>query len=98
MEDWDFRALMYTTTPVMPKLLPMDGDAIRYWILGKFKEKQEELITVLQVSKRQVHFSFDLWTSPHYRSKLGLVGHYLKYHTSLGSLSIDWSTLRHQHG
>lgn len=56
--------------------LPKDGDTIRNWSLKKLKVRQSELIEALQFSKSLVHFSFDLWTSPHYRSILRIVGHY----------------------
>lgn len=76
VENPKFQAWMCTTTPAISKLLPKDGDTIRNWSLKKLKVRQSELIEALQFSKSLVHFSFDLWTSPHYRSILGIVGHY----------------------
>ena len=74
VENAKFQAWMRTTTPAISILLPKDGDTIRNWILKEFKVRQIELIEALKFSKSLVHFSCDLWTSPHYRSILGIVG------------------------
>lgn len=77
VENTKFQRLMHTSSSSTSRFLPRDGDTIRSWILKEFKIKQEKLITALETSKSQIHFSFDLWTSPHCRSILGVVGHYL---------------------
>ena len=77
VENKKFQAWVQVTTSVASTLLPRDRDTIRNWIIQEFKTRQRDLVTTLQVSKSLVHFSFDLWTSPNYRSILGVVGHYL---------------------
>lgn len=70
----DFLQLLY---PTIEKLIPKSRTTIRGYIMAAFEAKKVKVKLALAKSKSQIHFSFDLWTSPNHLALLGVVGHFI---------------------
>jgi hypothetical protein len=56
--------------------IPTSGNTIRNWIMAAFEKKRDEVKSQLALSRSEIHFSFDLWTSPNHLSIVGIIAHY----------------------
>jgi len=57
--------------------LPSTGDTNRNWILSAYDVARLSVIQQFSKSTLQVHFSFDVWSSPNHRAFFGLIGHWI---------------------
>ena len=72
-----FIAFLKTIFPTIEQLMPKSATTIRKYVLLAFEKRRGVLKLALRCSKSQIHFSFDLWTSPNHLALLGIVGHYI---------------------
>jgi hAT family C-terminal dimerisation region len=73
-----FQTFVRACNPIVADLIPTAGNTMRCWILTRFQKRKTQLKEELCKSMSGlIHFSFDLWTSPNYRSLLGIVAHYI---------------------
>ena len=72
-----FIAFLKTVFPTIEELLPKSAHTIRKYVLLAFEKRKEVLKAAIRRSSTQIHFSFDLWTSPNHLALLGIVGHYI---------------------
>jgi len=81
----------------MPRALPSSGNTIKTWILSQFHRSQSELIGKMALSRSNIHFTFDLWTSPNHRSFLGVVAHWIVQTLRLHSTVLGLQRFRGRH-
>src|SRR4029077_13265049 len=56
--------------------IPTSVNTIRNWIMSAFEKKRDEVKSQLALSRSEIRFSFDLWTSPNHLSIVGIIAHY----------------------
>jgi len=81
----------------MPRAVPSSGTTIKNWILNQFQRSQSELIRMLSRSRSNIHFTFDLWTSPNYPAFLGIVAHWMDDTLKLHSTVLGLRRFRGRH-
>ena len=89
-----FIAFLKTIYPTIEQLLPKSSTTIRKYVILAFEKRKGVLKAALRRSKSQIHFSFDLWTSPNHLALLGIVGHYIDEFGFNRSVCISPSTLQ----
>lgn len=72
-----FIGFLKTLFPTIDQLLPKCSKTIRRYVIKAFERRKKVLKFAIHQSKSQIHFSFDLWTSPNHLALLGIVGHYI---------------------
>lgn len=63
--------------PKIEDILPKCSKTLRSLVILHFEQRKEVLKGILRRSKSQIHFSFDLWTSPNHLALLGIVAHWI---------------------
>jgi len=81
----------------MPSAVPSSGKTIKNWILNQFQRSQSELIRKLSRTRSNIHFTFDLWTSPNHRAFLGVVAHWMDHTLNLHSTVLGLQRFRGRH-
>jgi len=81
----------------MPRALPSSANTIKTWILEQFHRSQQSLARCFRQCRSKVHFTFDMWTSPNYRSFLGLVAHWMDTDYKLQSTVIGMRRINGRH-
>src|SRR5205814_1247023 len=71
IENVYFRELLFYVFPGLTTLLPKARLVIRRWIKEAFNARKERLRLEMAEAHSNISISFDLWTSPNYRSILG---------------------------
>jgi len=77
VEHETFRDLMLYICPALDAVLVRTGKTIRRRILKEFDKARLQIRTELAQAKSQIHFSFDLWTSPNSLAFCVVVAHFI---------------------
>jgi hypothetical protein len=78
VESDRFRRFCETISDDYAKLLPLSHSTVQTWLLSVYQDKKALVIERLRAALSQIHFSFDLWTSP--KQSIGLlatIGHFV---------------------
>lgn len=62
--------------PLAVNKVPKSANTVRADIVKCFQVAKETINQSLQMSKSKIHFTFDLWSSPNYKSIIAIVGHW----------------------
>ena len=81
----------------MPHAIPSSGTTIKNWILNQLQRSQSELISKLSQSRSNIHFAFDLWTSPNHWAFLGVVAHWMDHTLKVHSTVLGLLRFRGRH-
>ena len=81
----------------MPCAVPSSETTIKNWILNQFQRSQSELIRKLSRSRSNIHYSFDLWTSPNHRAFLCEVAHWMDHTVRLHGTVLGLRRFRGRH-
>jgi hypothetical protein len=84
----EFLLILY---PSIESLLPKK-DLLRQWIISLYQSRQLKIKTMLSKSQSQIHFSFDLWTSPNHLALLGIMAHFIDEHAQNQTVSLCLSS------
>lgn len=79
--------------PMIKSLIP-GATGVRQWIMDSFEAKRQEIKNMLAEATSQVHFSFDLWTSPNHLALLGIVAHFVDKQGQCQSVSYPYCAFR----
>jgi hypothetical protein len=63
--------------------LPVSGNTVRSWVLERYRIARKHLRNSMLWCNTEIHISFDLRTSPNYRTFMAIVGHYLNISNGL---------------
>jgi hypothetical protein len=77
VENEHFRVLMYFINLTVELALPRSGNTVRAWILKLYEQHREKIAKMLRDTPYQLHFGFDMWTSPNGLAMLGIVVHWM---------------------
>jgi hypothetical protein len=77
VENPFFRALLLALSTSVASLLPRSHNTVREWIMADFALRKTEIKKMLHESKSDIHYSFDLWTSPNGYGLNGIVAHFV---------------------
>jgi len=81
----------------MPHALRSSANTIKSWILSQFHRSQSELIYKIALSRRYIHFTFDLGTLPNYCSFFRVVAHWIDQTLRLHSTVLGLRRFRGRH-
>jgi hypothetical protein len=76
IESQTFRAILQYVNPYSIQKVPKCGDTVRNHGLKMFNDAKDILITAIKNTRSRIHLSFDLWTSPNYKSLIAIIGHW----------------------
>ena len=99
VESEYFRQMMVYLDVVLDSssFLPKSGNTIRDWVLKDFGKCKEQVLKQLNESERQIHLSFDLWTSPNSLALLGVVAHWMNKDKHLQTTLLGLRRLKGAH-
>lgn len=80
IENAFFRDLLWLLNPSIAALLPYARATLRHWIFAEYERRKMVVKAELSSAVSNIHFSFDIWTSPNYYSILGLYSHFVDRH------------------
>lgn len=72
-----FVEFLKTIYPSIDKILPSATKTIRRWIMEAYEARKVIMKEDLHRAISNIHFSFDLWTSPNHLALIGVVAHYV---------------------
>jgi hypothetical protein len=76
VESQSFRDLVEYLNPLAVNLVPKSGNTCRADIMKCFDVAKLYINESLSTAKSKIHLSFDLWSSPNYKSIMAIVGHW----------------------
>jgi hypothetical protein len=96
VENEHFRGLVYFINLTAEFALPRSGNTVRAWMLKLYNVQRLKIAQMLRESPYQLHYGFDLWTSPNGLAILGIVVHWMdaedrKHDTLVGLRAMDSS-------
>ena len=83
IESPSFRAILQYINPFSISKIPKYSDTIRNYALKAFNAAKDKLVTAIAKAQSHIHLSFDLWTSPNYKSLIAIIGHWTASDLSL---------------
>ena len=94
VESTHFRRFLEVLSP---RLARSSGNTVRNWIITEFKQKQKQIKAQLDSSKRSIHLTFDLWTSPNHLSIVGVHGHFINSQYKVDNVMLGLRRLQGPH-
>lgn len=76
VESPAFRNFVEYLNPLAVNKVPKSANTVRADIMKSFQAAKEIVKQSLHTSKFKIHLTFDLWSSPNYKSILAIVGHW----------------------
>jgi hypothetical protein len=76
VESQTFRNLVEYLNPLAVNLVPKSGNTCRADIMKCFDVAKLYIQDSLSAARSKIHLSFDLWSSPNYKSIIAVVGHW----------------------
>jgi len=95
IESEPFRQLLTYLNSNTLKYIPKTADTIRTHTQSVFHHTKRILIENLSTARSDIHFSFDLWSSPNYKAMIAVVGHWTAKDYSLKTVLLG---IREVHG
>jgi len=76
IEAESFREFVSYLNPYADQHIPKCGDTIRSHAKSLFELAKMSLMESLSNARSEIHYSFDLWTSPNYKAMIAIIGHW----------------------
>jgi BED zinc finger len=76
VESSAFRNFVEYLNPLAVNKVPKSANTVRADIVKCFQVAKKTINQSLQTSKSKIHLTFDLWSSPNYKSIIAIVGHW----------------------
>jgi hypothetical protein len=97
IESEPFRQLLFYINSNAIKCLPRSSDTIRTHTQIVFQQAKEILVENLATARSNIHFSFDLWTSPNYKAMMAVIGHWTAKDYSLKTVLLGIKEVHGSH-
>jgi hypothetical protein len=95
VEAESFRALISQLNPYAIQYVPKSGDTVRAHAKALFEHARVLLKERLSNARSEIHYSFDLWTSPNCKAMMAVIGHWTAEDYSLKTVLLG---IREIHG
>jgi hypothetical protein len=93
----EYQALLCAVNPRADEILIQPGTTVLAHIERSYALHRESIKAQLQAAKSQVHFSIDLWSSPHRKAFLGICGQWVDEHYELREALLGLPNIQHSH-
>ncbi|KID81807.1 Ribonuclease H-like protein [Metarhizium guizhouense ARSEF 977] len=93
----EYQALLCAVNPRADEILIQSGTTVLAHIERSYVLHRENIKAQLQAAKSQVHFSIDLWSSPHRKAFLGICGQWVDEHYELREALLGLPNIQHSH-
>ena len=93
----EYQALLCAVNPKAEEVLIQSGTTVFAHIERSYLRHHEAIKAQLQAAKSKVHFSIDLWSSPHCKAFLGICGQWVDEHYELREALLGLPDIRHSH-
>lgn len=93
----EYQALLCAVNPRAEEILIHSGNTVLAHIELSYVRHRENIKAQLQVAKSQVHFSIDLWSSPHRKAFLGISAQWVDEHYKLREALLGLPNIQHSH-
>ncbi|KAK9443900.1 transposase-like protein [Metarhizium brunneum] len=93
----EYQALLCAVNPRAEEILIHSGNTVLAHIELSYVRHRENIKAQLQVAKSQVHFSIDLWSSPHRKAFLGICAQWVDEHYKLREALLGLPNIQHSH-
>ena len=95
IESEAFREFVSYINPYALQYVPKCADTIRSHAQAIFQHARTLVKESLAAARSEIHYSFDLWTSPNYKAMLAVIGHWTAADSSLKTVLLG---IREIHG
>ncbi|EJP61432.1 transposase-like protein [Beauveria bassiana ARSEF 2860] len=93
----EYQALLCAVNPKAEEVLVQSGTTVFAHIERSYLLHREAIKSQLQAAKSKIHFSIDLWSSPHRKAFLGICGQWVDEHYNLREALLGLPNVRHSH-
>lgn len=93
----EYQALLCAVNPKAEEVLIQSGTTVFAHIERSYLLHREAIKSQLQAAKSKVHFSIDLWSSPHRKAFLGICGQWVDEHYELREALLGLPNIKHSH-
>ncbi|KAM3450574.1 hypothetical protein MY8738_008724 [Beauveria namnaoensis] len=93
----EYQALLCAVNPKAEEVLVQSGTTVFAHIERSYLLHREAIKSQLRAAKSKIHFSIDLWSSPHRKAFLGICGQWVDEHYNLREALLGLPNVRHSH-
>jgi hypothetical protein len=97
VESEYFQALLTTVSDKVPDLLPTSHNTVKSWVVESYKQRKQQIRSLLRKSRSCIHLSFDGWTSDNQLPFLAVVGHFMSAKYTVDSILLAFREVKGPH-